>query len=324
MSKKELASILTYYAISPIHAGSGALIGAIDLPIQRERHTNWPHIQASSVKGALRDHFRSYSSIEDRQLINFIFGTDTENDNPPFEMEGSIAGALAASDAKLLAFPVRSNVSPFVWVTCPSVLQRLESDLKFVDNGKEDKKTNWVDISMKLEGEKFVWLINKGDIKIDPILLEDVVLKLKNDIDKKEFITDSVLNLLPDTIDKLLLVSDSIFTYLTETATEVQAQIKIDSKTGTTKDGSLRYQELLPSDTLLYSVIYFKKAMLETNNLRITEDNLKEKIANLTAKTIMETVKKSINKFIQIGGDETLGRGICSIHWYPNSEGGNV
>lgn len=321
MSKKELASILTYYAISPIHAGSGALIGAIDLPIQRERHTNWPHIQASSVKGALRDHFRSYSSIEDKQLINFIFGTDTENDVPPFEMEESIAGAIAVSDAKLLAFPVRSNVAPFVWVTCPTVLQRLAMDLKFVESDKEEKPKEWLNNSIQFEEEKAVWLINKGDIKDNPILLEEVIVKL---LEIKDERLVSSLDILPNTIDKLLLVSDTIFTYLTETTTEVQTQIKIDSNTGTTKDGSLRYQELLPSDTLLYSVIYFKNQMIETNNIKAKEDNLKERIANLTATTIMETVKKSIKNFIQIGGDETLGRGICLIQWYPKSKGGNA
>ena len=60
MFKKELCSILTFYAASPIHAGSGASVATVDLPIQRERHTGWPHIQASEVKGALRSHFRNF------------------------------------------------------------------------------------------------------------------------------------------------------------------------------------------------------------------------------------------------------------------------
>ena len=43
-------SIITMYAISPCHAGSGTSIGTVDLPIQRERHTNWPLIASSGVK----------------------------------------------------------------------------------------------------------------------------------------------------------------------------------------------------------------------------------------------------------------------------------
>ena len=41
---KNNASILCLYAVTPCHAGSGASVGVVDLPIQRERHTNWPVI----------------------------------------------------------------------------------------------------------------------------------------------------------------------------------------------------------------------------------------------------------------------------------------
>ena len=47
------------HAISPVHAGAGSATGAVDLPIQRERHTGWPHIQASGIKGAFREHCQS-------------------------------------------------------------------------------------------------------------------------------------------------------------------------------------------------------------------------------------------------------------------------
>ena len=49
----ELNSIAIMYGITPCHAGSGSSMGIVDLPIQRERHTNWPVIQSSGVKGAL-------------------------------------------------------------------------------------------------------------------------------------------------------------------------------------------------------------------------------------------------------------------------------
>ena len=69
MLTKELFSICTFYAVSPIHAGSGASTAAVDLPIQRERHTNWPHIQASGVKGAMRDHYRKFAGEKQDQTI---------------------------------------------------------------------------------------------------------------------------------------------------------------------------------------------------------------------------------------------------------------
>ena len=42
---------------TPLHAGSGDDLGIVDLPIQRERHTSFPKIEASSLKGALREAF---------------------------------------------------------------------------------------------------------------------------------------------------------------------------------------------------------------------------------------------------------------------------
>lgn len=49
---------------TPLHAGSGDELGVIDLPIQREKHTNFPKVEASSLKGALRESFESKCDIE--------------------------------------------------------------------------------------------------------------------------------------------------------------------------------------------------------------------------------------------------------------------
>jgi len=126
MQKRDLFSLCVFYAISPIHAGAGSSLAAVDLPIQRERHTNWPHIQASAVKGAMRAHYRDFA--ENTSLINYLFGSDEQDG---WKDKENIPGAVSVSDAKLLAFPVRSSVAPFVWVTCPAVLARLKRDLTF-------------------------------------------------------------------------------------------------------------------------------------------------------------------------------------------------
>ncbi|MFQ3620259.1 MAG: type III-B CRISPR module RAMP protein Cmr4 [Spirochaetales bacterium] len=296
--KREHCSILTFYAIAPIHAGSGSMIGAIDLPIQRERHTNWPHIQASSVKGALRDHFRSFAKVEEKSLINFIFGLDQENDGPADEAE-NIPSSVAVSDAKLIAFPVRSNLAPFVWVTCPLAIERLQQDMKFIGVSEESPLGK-----VSINSENAHWIIKPDSLSAQTILLEDLVLQIK---EEQKLQNNPIKHILPIPIDRLLLVSDEIFTYIVETSTEIQTQIKIDSETGVTRTGSLRYQELLSSDSLLYSVIYFKDP---TNN---NENKLR-------VENVKEYIKGNIKDFIQIGGDETLGRGICSVSWYPKEK----
>lgn len=288
MLTKELFSICTFYAISPIHAGSGAATSTVDLPIQRERHTNWPHIQASGVKGAMRDHYRKFAGDEQGQVINLIFGSDKDNDKNQDGFDGDYPGSISISDAKLAAFPVRSNVAPFVWVTCPSVLKRLKTDLEFA------KFAALEDIPSPVQAEAVAL---RGPLSGD-IVLEDAVVSVSDTENSFE---------LPGkfpTIERLLLVSDEMFDYCVSSCTEIQTQIKIDSRTGTASDGALRYQELLPADSILYSIVYYSKSA-----------GLNE----LQADMIQNHIEDVIKDFVQIGGDETLGRGICKISWLKSN-----
>lgn len=293
MLTKELFSICTFYAISPIHAGSGASTSAVDLPIQRERHTNWPHIQASGVKGAMRDHYRRFAGNDQNNTINFIFGSDKGNDADQEGFEGEHPGAISFSDAKLLAFPMRSNVAPFVWVTCPAVLKRLKNDLDFSGFPSFD------DIP-PLEKENALKL--SGTLP-EKVILEDAVVKVPG-VDTGFKLPEGFPNL-----DKFLLISDEMFEYCVSCCTEIQTQIRIDSEKGTAKDGALRYQELLPADTLMYSIVYYSRSA---------------GLESLQAETIQDHIETVIKDFIQIGGDETLGRGICKVKWIKGktSEGG--
>ena len=284
MLTKELFSICTFYAISPIHAGSGASTSAVDLPIQRERHTHWPHIQASGVKGAMRDHYRKFAGEKQGQTINFIFGSDKGNDADQEGFDGDHPGAISFSDAKLLAFPMRSNVAPFVWVTCPSVLKRLKNDLEF---------------SGFPSFEGIPPLIGENAFKLsgtfpEKVILEDAVVSVAEVATGFKFPEG-----FPD-IERLLLISDEMFDYCVSYCTEIQTQIKISSETGTAEGGAMRYQELLPADTLMYSIVYYSRSA-----------GLKD----LQAGTIQNHIEEVIKDFIQIGGDETLGRGICKIKW---------
>ncbi len=296
MLKRDLFSICTFYAVSPIHAGSGVSFAAVDLPIQRERHTNWPHIQASGVKGAMRAHYRDFA--EDKSLINFLFGYDRDDEvhhkfynankdeKDQFVVKDNFPGAVAFSDAKLLTFPIRSNVAPFVWVTCSAVLKRLSNDLSFAG-------LQAIDGIPDIHGENALCL--GGGIS-GSVILEDMVVTVAN---------GDIPNPIPHgfpVMDKLLLVSNEIFKYAVDSCTEIQTQIKIDSEKGTAKDGSLRYQELLPADSILYSVVYYSRAVFDNT---------------LKADTVRQHVEDIITKFMQIGGDETLGRGICKINWIP-------
>lgn len=107
------SQLLFIYTESPLHAGTGAGLGPVDLPIQRERSTDYPIVQASGVKGALRS--EAEGSDAD---INAIFGPEGAEH----------AGAFSASDARVVLFPVRSLKGVFAWVTSIDVLARFLRD----------------------------------------------------------------------------------------------------------------------------------------------------------------------------------------------------
>jgi CRISPR-associated protein Cmr4 len=281
-----LINICSLKAISPCHAGSGSATSHVDLPIQRERHTNWPHIQASAVKGAIRAHYREFAQQNSKELINIIFGSDDGNDrNMPGSSDG-LAAVMAVSDVNLLAFPMRSNIAPFVRVTCPAVLARLATNLELAGIKFPH---NWTE---PLTDEAFVL---RGDISGN-VVLEDAL------VTARPAETPCVLPEGFPEMDHLLLVSNEVFEYCVSSCTEVQTNIKIDSETGTAQDTGLRYEELLPCDTILYMLASFSgKSFNEGQDFK----------ADTIRKHICDTVKD----FIQIGGDQTLGRGIFKLCW---------
>jgi len=86
MFKKALPFFI--HVITPLHAGTGQELGIVDLPIQRERHTGFPKIEASGLKGSIREVFEENNkkvkvgnkevSINDKITIDLIFGPEAE------------------------------------------------------------------------------------------------------------------------------------------------------------------------------------------------------------------------------------------------------
>lgn len=204
MHKKEIISMASLYATSPIHAGSGMATGAVDLPIQRERHTNWPHIQASSVKGAMRAHFRNYSKEKDS--INQIFGSDLQDKAYPGH-DQEIPGSISVSDAKLFSFPVRSNIAPFISVTSPAVLKRLQNDLLMADLAGEIKIPV---LKNNIDAVAVNWQTDEKKI-----VMEDAVVNITDSVEN-QFLTENLKN-----IHHLVLISDTMFDHIVSNCTEI-------------------------------------------------------------------------------------------------------
>src|SRR6266571_7561601 len=118
-------TILYLYTETPLHVGVGSGLSSIDLPIQRERTTQYPMIQGSGIKGKLRS--AAYAAAEGEQAswskdeVNIVFGPEREGSEH--------AGALIAGDARILLFPVRSLNGVFAYTTSYDVLNRIMRDV---------------------------------------------------------------------------------------------------------------------------------------------------------------------------------------------------
>lgn len=299
--KKELTQLCVFYGVTPLFAGSGQAIGAVDLPIQRERHTRWPMVQASGVKGAFRDWFQRYYLTNGAQapdktqqceaLTESIFGQAEEGDGKKGQ-----AGAVAFTDARILAFPVRSQVAPFVWVTCPAVLSRLRRDLNLGNSP--------IIIPDLAPQDQNGYLCISGNIS-GPVVLEDLAVspETPKEPEKIRQLAAAFDTLTGKRVTRLLLISDANFKFLVENATEIQPQIAIDFDTGTTKEGSLRYQELLPADSVLYCLVFYAPERVQGGN-------------GLLPETIQQCLNQAVSSHLQLGGDLTLGRGLMEVIWH--------
>lgn len=221
--------------ITPLHAGSGSDLGVVDMPIQRESHTSFPKIEASSLKGSIRSEFTEQN---DEEKAKNIFGT------------GDKAGELGFSDARILFFPVKSVKGVFAYVTCPMVLERLEEDLMLGD----DK--NFTIPKISVSDEECIVFSHKNKINNNVILeeysftidIKKIILELPNFDEVKE---------------RLVIISDDNFTHFVKNSTEVITRIKINNDTGTVQDGGLFTEEYLPSETVMYALALGKTEQMK-------------------------------------------------------------
>ena len=352
----EKALMLGLYSITPVHAGSGAELSVIDLPIQRERHTGFPVIWGQSLKGVLRSYFRRLElsgeikvngmnwkwkekakEIYKENAEKYIEMVEEKRRDPPLteiifgpstDAASEHAGAISVGDAKILLFPVRSAKGVFAYVTCPEVLERFARDLEFLAeiNGKKELKQ----ISQNLKTDKLGEL---GDSKATAgealifdkeVVLEDVVLEAETD--GMMLIADALKTVFGEAKDKifgvtlesirrrLAIVSNDVFRYFVKFATEIVARVRIDAEKGTVAQGGLWYEEFLPSDTLMYSVI----AIGKPKNKVPKEVREAENIARILRDVLR-------GRYLQVGGDETVGKGFVKVTvWGETDESENA
>ena len=286
--------ILYLYAETPMHVGTGVGLGAVDMPIQREKHTGYPVVQASGVKGALRDtaELQWRDSDEGNALINTIFGSDSNGSNITH------AGAMSPSDARILLFPVRALNGVFVWITSPTVLERFKRETgasgdlevpEIAENGTALVSSEALHNNRQIMIEEFTY-----SAEVSPLARDWA------DYFAREALPAANDNFWKDRLrSHFVILSDNEFRDFVRYSTDIVTRIHIDDVKKTVKDGQLFTQELLPADSLMYSFVH------------ITDS----RDGRIDAQEVISNLQKAIGSRIQIGGDETVGRGRVQLNW---------
>ncbi len=307
----QLASPLFLTCETPLHAGSGDSLGIVDMPIQRERHTSFPKIEASSLKGALRESFEEKFLKEnpkrDHPRVLKAFGPDGGDLN---------AGALGFTDARLLLFPVKSMKGVFAWITCPKVLKQFSEDLKLSVKleisgqiSSEEKKAVPLSDETSLGfGGNFVLeeytfgKAGKADLKIDGKPLADWLAD-------HLFTAGSYWHGKAKT--DILLLTDDDFKDFVDLSTEVITRTKINNETGTVQSGALFTEEYLPSESVLYSLVLASPEFLNTTEIKERDEHGERKHRRPEkADGILKFFTDNLQPVFQLGGNATLGKGL--------------
>jgi len=290
--------ILYLFTRTPLHVGAGASVGAIDQPVQRERHTGFPIVPATSLKGSFAAQWNDRlvtigegdkaKKVRGTSVAAWLFGSDDAN--------AAFAGSLLFSEARLLAFPIRSAKGSFAWITCPLLLQRAKRDGV---------------LSAECPDEP-------ADAKA--IFKEDGPLAISSDVVLEDYgfsvtgtypaaLAAEIAALMPEeevfrsVLDRLVIVSDGIMSHFATTTCEIAQHVRISDETGTAEEGGLFNQENVPVDTLFYSVLRTTPGRGEHFKGKPSEEALAEFQNKLTA----------AGHVFQFGGDASTGLGWCSV-----------
>jgi CRISPR-associated protein Cmr4 len=289
--------VLGLYVETPLHCGAEGGTGYVDLPIQRERHTHYPVVPGSTIKGVLRDELQADLQEEG---LRAVFGADGTKDE-----KATAPGTFSFGDGILVAFPVRSSGAPFHWVTCPFVLERVFRALgKKVDvlkpehghaRAREAGEVLLEEIRLTKEADPGFF----ADPTDNPASGLGLLLGLLPDAERGFAYTRSIFG------DRLLIVSDDDFKELVETGTEVITRIKLNAL-GTTaaleaekhaelsdydRQGNMFVEEVVPPEALFLA------------SLRGGNGTWQPKL--------VEALKG--RPVIRLGGDETIGRGVTHL-----------
>ena len=279
--------LLYLYAESPVHTGAADSVDVLDLPIQREVATGYPVIWGQSLKGALRQAATDARWSEGQ--LEAVFGSAIQR---PDEDGGTKEGMLAVGDAQLVAMPVPTLRHTFAWLTSEIALSRLARKYRLLDlrvpelpdvrrDAGAAASDDWARAEHEVLGPCLVPLGPSRDEKL---------AGWANRIAGDALAPDEAFQPFERKLrEDLVLVGSDIVPVLLRECTERAVRVQL-SESKTVANGPF-YSEYLPAETIM-------AAMLTLRGSGDTEEN-------------RHALKGLLHgQLLQIGGDETLGKGL--------------
>ncbi|MEO5378626.1 MAG: type III-B CRISPR module RAMP protein Cmr4 [Magnetococcus sp. DMHC-6] len=308
-------TLTAIYTLTPTHCGVGQTTGVVDLPIAREAETGFPIFPGTVLKGVARQVWEQTGQKQEN--IDKLFGPSLNNEE---ENENSHAGALSFTEGRLLAMPVRSLDRPFLHVTCPLILERFCRDLRAfgVDFFQKKRPSFPTPEGVALVADQAL----KKTLVIEDLVFEQNMVRDSSDLAYlgtrlSLFFSEEEKETRERLAKGLVVISDRDFQDLIQRAIPVRARIKLTEGKTTNKwknpltgevdeSGNLWYEEYLPADCLFISFVG------ERRQSRSAQKTEKVSAASVEPSPMkIFRAQHSLLATVQIGGNETVGQGIC-------------
>jgi CRISPR-associated protein Cmr4 len=333
---------------TPLHAGSGMDVGIVDMPIQRERHTSFPKVEGSGLKGSIREAFEELKTINNKVKSDELKGEfpdleekwEIERDGKKeikkkygkelikFDEAISLAfgpeegdahaGALGFTDARLLLFPVKSMKGVFAWITCPMVLGRFKADLELCKNScgisKDLSSLNEIpsDNSLKPKNGKGKCIVASNEqLEINKnIILEEYAFEIDDESEKNIKVIAKFIsnNTNIPEINNKLVILSN-----DDFRDFVNLSTEVITRTKIKPEtGTVQSGALFTEEYLPAETVMYSLA-LTTSIFNKDKGIFTKTDTQKEEEIVMDFFENGIPEVIQVGGNATIGKGIVRI-----------
>ena len=294
------------HALSPVHMGTGASTGGIDLPLARETATTWPYIPGTGLKGVLRSQDLGLSDNE----VGWLFGPKWDANTDRGQ------GALMFSDCRLLCLPVRSYVGGWAWVTSPMALQAYMREARWASNTPGQLAVPKALPAGPGDDDTFAMSSQTVLSVNDQVFLHDIKLRASSATPAQPpqsnlthewgaHLAERIFGDDPQAEnsfkERLLLVSDPVLAYLAKVGMDVRTRNRLGARKAVTKSGPW-VEESLPVETLLWGSVCADPIQRPWQEPKSAADAVDRFVGSVGPK-----------RRLQVGGKATVGRGVVHL-----------